>query len=89
MITKIISPTENADNQLFLSLDRNLISGSDINSFLIKTFTPNANIVVLDIDNPSGLSKETTGFLLPEFASQTLTDKFDSIIANLTEKGLI
>ena len=89
MITEVNSPVQNTSNTLFLTLDRNLISGSAINSFLIKTFTPNPNAVVLNIDNPNGASKEISGFLVPEFPSQTLTDKFDIIIANLSDKGLL
>ena len=89
MITEVNSPVQNPSNTLFLTLDRNLISGSQINSFLIKTFTPNPNVVVLNIDNPNGVSKEISGFLVPEFPSQTLTDKFDIIIANLSDKGLL
>jgi hypothetical protein len=89
MITEVNSPVQNPSNTLFLSLDRNLISGSAINSFLIKTFTPNPNVVVLNIDNPNGISKEISGFLIPEFPSQTLIDKFDIIISNLSDKGLL
>jgi len=89
MITDVNSPVQNISNSLFLTLDRNLISGSNINSFLIKTFTPNPNVVVLNIDNPNGVSKEISGFLVPEFSSQTLINKFDTIISNLSEKGLL
>ena len=89
MITEVNSPVQNISNSLYLTLDRNLISGSQINSFLIKTFTPNPNVVVLNIDNPNGISNETSGFLLPEFASQTLLNKFDTIISDLSAKGLL
>jgi len=89
MITDVNSPVQNISNSLYLTLDRNLISGSNINSFLIKKNIDNPNVVVLDIDNPNGISNETSGFLIPEFASQTLLNKFDTIISDLSEKGLL
>ena len=89
MITEVNSPVQNISNSLYLTLDRNLISGSNINSFLIKKNIDNPNVVVLNIDNPNGISNETSGFLLPEFASQTLLNKFDTIISDLSAKGLL
>jgi len=87
-IIGILPPSQNQDNTLYLILNKPIVSGTNLNSFLIKRFVPNPNFVLIN-----ALKTDTVGggpgFLIPEYASQTLLDKFDSIIANLTEKGLI
>jgi hypothetical protein len=87
-IIGILPPSQNVDNTLYLSLNRSIVSGTNLNSFLIKRFVPNPSFVLIN-----ALKTDTVGggagFLIPEYASQTLLDKFDSIIANLTEKRLI
>jgi len=55
---------------------------------MIRRYVSNPNFVVLDSSKPSGL-QIGAGFLLPEYSSNELNTKFDEIIQNLTEKGLI
>ena len=85
MITDV-NPTTSS---LFLTLDRPIVDFTNLDSFLLKTFIPNPNIVILNVDKTIAGGGNTPGFLLPEFTSQTILDKFDTIIANLSEKGLI
>ena len=87
MITNV-NPTTSS---LFLTLDRPIVNFTNLDSFLLKTFVPNPNIVILNVDKTGANQGEGAipGFLLPEFTSQTILDKFDTIIANLSEKGLI
>ena len=87
MITNV-NPTTSS---LFLTLDRPIVNFTNLDSFLLKTFVPNPNIVILNVDKTGADQGEGAipGFLLPEFTSQTILDKFDTIIANLSEKGLI
>ena len=85
MITNV-NPTTSS---LFLTLDRPIVNFTNLDSFLLKTFVPNPNIVILNVDKTVAGGGATPGFLLPEFTSQTILDKFDTIIANLSEKGLI
>ena len=85
MITNV-NPTTSS---LFLTLDKPIVNFTNLDSFLLKTFVPNPNIVILNVDKTVAGGGATPGFLLPEFTSQTILDKFDTIIANLSEKGLI
>ena len=73
---------------MYLTLDRPLVVGTNTNSFLIKRYVPNANIVLIDADK-TGTVGSGAGFLMPEYASETLLNKFDSIVQDLTAKGII
>jgi hypothetical protein len=88
LITNVSAPSQNANNILYLTLDRPVVTGTNLDSFLIKRYVPNANIVILDADKTVSVGNGA-GFLMPEYASQTLLDKFDSIVQDLTAKGII
>jgi hypothetical protein len=88
LIINVSAPSENANNALYLTLDRPLVVGTNTNSFLIKRYVPNANIVLIDADK-TGTVGSGAGFLMPEYASETLLNKFDSIVQDLTAKGII
>ena len=88
LIINVSPPSENANNILYLTLDRPIITGTNLNSFLIKRYVPNANIVLIDADKTGGVGSGA-GFLMPEYASDTLLNKFDSIVQDLTAKGII
>jgi hypothetical protein len=87
-ILDVNAPSQNVSNSLYLSLDKNITSGTNLNSFLIKRFVNNPNVVIFDADKVSGVGNGP-GFLMPEYASQTLLDKFDIIVQDLTAKGII
>jgi len=88
MITSVNDPTQNANNTLYLTLDQPIVSGTNLNSFLLKRYIPNPEIVLIDADKVTGVGSGP-GFLMPEYASDTLLNKFDSIIQDLTSKGII
>jgi hypothetical protein len=88
MITNVDPPSQNINNTLYLTLDRPVVSGTLLNSFLIKKYVPNPNIVLIDAEKTGNVGSGA-GFLIPEYASQTLLDKFDSIVQDLTTKGII
>ena len=88
-ILEVTPPSDTTTDELYIKIDRTISTGSiDINSFMIRRYVPNPNFVVLDSSKPSGL-QIGAGFLLPEYSSNELNTKFDEIIQNLTEKGLI
>ena len=68
---------------LNLTLDRDIVDGTDVNSFLIRRLNPHPNYVLLDTLPISG-----SGFLLAEFATNRLQQNFDSIIIDAKERGL-
>jgi len=86
-IIDIIEPTSTT-TPLYLRLNTPIISGTNLNSFLIRRFNPNPNFVIVDAlkDSDTGGGP---GFLMPEYASNDLNTKFDEVIKTLTEKGLI
>jgi len=87
-IIGVNAPTQNSSNSLFLSLDKPIVTGTVLNSFLIRRYVPNPNFVLINADKTSQVGGGP-GFLLPEYASQDVLDKFDAIVADLTEKNLI
>jgi len=79
------------DNNLYLTLNKSVVPGTDINSFLIREFQPNANYVILDsfpIGN-SSLSETYDGYMMPEYITNDLRQNFDNIIISLRERTLI
>ena len=77
---QLLGPT----SSLFLELDRDIVSGTDLNSFLIRRFNPHPNYVVLDSPVISG-----SGYLLPQYTTDELKQNFDNIIVSLRERSLI
>lgn len=78
-----VSLTGGDTGSLVLTLDRDIVNGTDVNSFMIRRFNPHPNYVVLDTPVIDGL-----GFLLPEYTTNALSDNFDRIIIEAKEKGL-
>jgi len=88
LVLNVSAPNQNANNTLYLTLDRPIVAGTNLNSFLIKRYVPNPNIVLIDADKTDSVGSGA-GFLMPEYASDTLLNKFDSIVQDLTSKGII
>jgi len=70
-----------------LVLDRNIVDGTNLNSFLIRRFDPNPNFITLDTNLAS--YQGGSGFILPQYTTNELQANFDRIIKDLKEKGLI
>ncbi len=80
---------DNSDvsQSLYLTIDRNIPDGTNLNSFLIRRYHPHPNFITLDW-NGSGFTGGP-GFLFPEYANNNLTKNFNNIIVKLKEKNLI
>jgi len=86
LIYSVIPPGDpQTTNYLYLFLDRDIINGTNLNSFIIRRFNPDPNFIILD--TPAYISSK--GFLLPKNPSDKLLANFNTIIQNLTQKGLI
>jgi hypothetical protein len=72
---------------LYLTLDRNVTPGTDLDSFLIKRFDSNPNFITLDSNLAS--YQGGGGFIFPQYTTNALQANFDRIIKDLKEKGLI
>lgn len=79
-----ISNLSGIGQSLVLTLDRNIVDGTDLNSFLIRRFQPHPNFVVIDNQVLNG-----SGFIFPEFATNELRQNFNNIIVSLRERTLI
>ena len=75
----------NGRGTLYLTLDRNLNPGTNINSFLIRRFTLDPNTIVLDIPAAGG----GAGFIFTEYTTLDIQNNTDKIIQDLKAKGLI
>ena len=80
---------DNSDvsQSLYLTIDRNIPDGTNLNSFLIRRYHPHPNFITLDW-NGSGFTGGP-GFLFPEYANNNLVKNFNEIIVKLKEKNLI
>ena len=70
-----------------LVLNRNIVDGTNLNSFLIRRFDPNPNYIILDTDLAT--YQGGSGFIFPQYTTNALQANFDKITKNLKEKGLI
>jgi hypothetical protein len=80
---------DNSDvsQSLYLTIDRNIPDGTNLNSFLIRRYHPHPNFITLDW-NGSGFTGGP-GFLFPEYANNNIVKNFNDIIVKLKEKNLI
>ena len=72
---------------LYLTIDRNIPDGTNLNSFLIRRYHPHPNFITLDW-NGSGFTGGP-GFLFPEYGNNNIVKNFNNIIVKLKEKNLI
>ena len=68
-----------------LELDRNIVEGTNVDSFLIRRYIPNPNFIIIDAPAEGGGS----GFLFPEYVTLDIQNNFDTIIQNLKTKGIL
>jgi len=80
------APNENIDNKLYLYLSGPVTSGTNLDSFLLRRYSPNPNFVLIETNKGGGSGD---GFLIPEYVSPRLEARFDEIIADLEEKNII
>jgi hypothetical protein len=79
-----VSPT---NTNFHMILDRNIVDGTNINSFLIRRLDPNPNFVTLDYD--TSVNSVGKGFMLPQYATDELQQNYNKIIEKLKIDGLI
>jgi len=70
---------------LYLTLNRDIADGTDLDSFLIRRYTPDPGYILLDIPSQGG----GTGFIFPEHVTLDVQRNFNTIIQDLKERGLI
>ena len=70
---------------LYLTLDRDIVDGTDLDSFLIRRFDPNPNYITLDTDLAT--YQGGSGFIFPQYTTNALQANFDKITKDLKEIG--
>jgi len=85
-IIKAVQVSPNNVN-FHIILDRNIVDGTDLNSFLIRRLDPNPNFVTLDYD--TSVNSVGKGFMIPEYATNELQQNYNKIIEKLKTDGLI
>jgi hypothetical protein len=85
-ILAVSSPFESSDGRLYLTLNKNIVNGVNLNSFLLRRLLPDPNYVIMNVPASGG---GLSGFLFPEFITTDLKNNLPSIIATLQQKNLI
>lgn len=82
--------TTNTSNLIF-RLNTPVLSGTNINNFVIYRIDPNAgNQIILNVKKPSGTTGDPlTGFIKPQYMTKELEDNFTTIIQKLAAEGTI
>ena len=85
-ILNVVEPADSLDGKLYLTLDRNVATGTTITTFLIRRYNTNGNNIIIDAKPTPATG---TGFLFPQYPQNDLLLNFDTIIKNLTAKGVL
>jgi hypothetical protein len=84
-IKEVATPADSGS--LFLTLDRNVDIGTNVNSFLIRRLVDDPSFIILDDIAASNVNGG--GFLIPQYISPNLKEKLPFIIKKLSTENLI
>jgi hypothetical protein len=85
-VLEVLSPLESVDGRLYITLDRDIVSGTDLDSFFLRRLYPDPTFVLMNVPAAGG---GLSGFIYPEYITQDLTNNLSSIITDLQQKNLI
>lgn len=80
------------DNQLIVTLNKNISSHLNLDFFLIRRYKPLEGIIILNQQKPYTFppsSSSSPGLLLPEYLNEDLETNPDAVITDLIGKNLI
>lgn len=86
-IQSITSADQTNDGKIYLTLNQNLTSGSNLDYFLLRRFADDPTSVIIDSGKPGGGTPGGTA--KPQFVSTTLDNNFSTILNDLSSKNLI
>ena len=81
--------TAGVSTNLYVYLDRAYTGSYPPNYFTIRRYVTNPSLIIVESTSSIVNAGGGTGFLLPQYTSQTLTTNFNDIIQNLAQKNLI
>jgi len=85
-VLDVEDPLESIDGRLYLTLDRNIIGGTEINSFFLRRMYPDPTFVLMNTPAAGG---GLSGFIYPEYITKELSSNLSSIITKLQQENLI
>lgn len=85
-VLEVLSPFDSVDGRLYLTLDRNIVNGTNLGSFFLRRMYPDPTYVLIDVPGTGG---GLSGFIYPQYMTQDLTNNLSSIITDLQQKNLI
>jgi hypothetical protein len=85
-ILGVESPLESIDGRLYLTLDRDIANGTNLNSFFLRRMYPDPTFVLMNVPAAGG---GLSGFMYPEYITKELSGNLSSIITDLQQKNLI
>jgi hypothetical protein len=85
-ILGVESPLDSIDGRLYLTLDRDIANGTDLNSFFLRRMYPDPTFVLMNVPAAGG---GLSGFMYPEYITKELSGNLSSIITDLQQKNLI
>jgi len=74
-----------ANGRIYATVFPEVSTETDIDSFLIRRYVPDATSVLLDTDKPGGATSD--GFIKPEFLSSGLKENLDTITGQILEQN--
>jgi hypothetical protein len=85
-VLEVEDPLESIDGRLYLTLDRDIVSGTEINSFFLRRMYPDPTFVLMNTPAAGG---GLSGFIYPEYITKELSNNLSPIITDLQQKNLI
>jgi hypothetical protein len=85
-VLEVLSPLDSIDGRLYLTLDRNIVSGTNLASFFLRRMDPDAGWVIINVPAAGG---GLSGFIYPEHITKELSSNLSSIITKLQQENLI
>lgn len=74
-----------ADGRIYATVFPEVSTETDIDSFLIRRYVPDATSVLLDTNKPDGATSD--GFIKPEFLSSGLNENLDAITGQILDQN--
>jgi hypothetical protein len=87
LVTAVEAPTENAEQVLYITLDRKPNTAINKDFFAIRRYIDTSNMVLMRIDRVAGT--QNAGVLLPKYLSDTLQKNYNNILSDLVNKGIL
>lgn len=80
-----VTDVEQANGKIYVTVFPAVSSDTDTDSFLLRTYVPDATSVLLNTDKPGGATSD--GFIKPEYLSSALEENIDTISGQILDQN--